>query len=58
MKGDKQSVRGRRDIPQRGPDSASGSDDGSTHTLTSEERDFLNAKMFLMNQGEGQTPSL
>ena len=58
MKGEKQSVRGRRDIPARDPASASGSDDGSLCTIPPEERDFMNAKMFLMNQADSQSSSL
>lgn len=55
MKGEKQSVRGRRDLPMG---SLSGSEDGSDTSLTPEERDVLNAKMFLMNQTEPGVPCL
>ncbi|XP_052280240.1 radial spoke head protein 6 homolog A-like [Dreissena polymorpha] len=49
----KRSVRGRRDI-----ESLAGSDDDWLYTLSGEERDWLNAKMFLLSRTDPDTPSL
>ncbi|WAR30501.1 RSH4A-like protein [Mya arenaria] len=52
---EKRGVRGRRDLMN---DSSSVSDEGSLYFLQGEERDFLNAKMFLMSKPDPFTPSL
>jgi hypothetical protein len=58
MIGEKQSIRGRRDLPTRGAGSSSGSEDGSLPSLTPEDRECLNAKMFLMTQKNEDSLSL
>ncbi|XP_045200291.2 radial spoke head protein 6 homolog A-like [Mercenaria mercenaria] len=58
MIGEKQCIRGRRDLPTRGAGSSSGSDDGSLPSMTPEDRECLHAKMFLMKQRQHDMPSL
>lgn len=58
MIGEKHSVRGRRDMPTKDSGSSSVSEDDSFVGLSAEERECMNAKMYLMSQKDNETLSM
>ncbi|KAL4219670.1 Radial spoke head protein 4 A [Mactra antiquata] len=58
MIGEKHSVRGRRDMESKDLGSSSGSEDGSDVGLSVEEKECMNAKMFLQTQKDNENISL